>query len=63
MKRYYFTTETECDGECSIPDYQGNIRGARSYAQKYANERNEEVFINDCETSDIVDCIYPDDKQ
>lgn len=59
MKRFYFTTETMCDGECNIADYIGNIRGARTYAQKYANELNEVVYINDCSTYDIVDVIHP----
>ncbi len=60
MKRFYFTTETLSDGECPINDYCGNIRGARTYAKKHANELNEEIYINDCETEDIVDCVYPD---
>lgn len=34
MKRFYFTIESMCDGECYIPDYTGNIRGARTYAKK-----------------------------
>lgn len=58
MRRFYFTTETMCDDECWIPDHRGNIRGARTIAQRYANELNEIVYIN--EGSDIVDCIYPD---
>lgn len=65
MKRpFYFTTETMCDGECTISDYSGNVRGARTYAKKYANELKETVYINDCITEDIIDCVYPDaDKE
>lgn len=59
MKRYYFDTESSApDSVCD--DHCGNIRGARTIAQKVANELNEVVYINDCETNDIVDCIEPD---
>lgn len=34
--------------------------GARTIAQKVANELNETVYINDCETNDIVDVVEPD---
>ena len=57
MKRYYLTAESAGD---ELYEYQGNIRGARSIAQRLANERNETVFINDVETEDIVDCVWPD---
>ena len=63
MKRFYFTTESMCDGECYIPDYTGNIRGARTYAKKYADELNENVYINDCETEDIIDVIFSNDNE
>lgn len=58
MRHFWFTTETMCDDECPINDYRGNIRGARTYAQKKANELKEIVYIN--EESDIIDVIYPD---
>lgn len=57
MKRYYMTAES-ADGE--LYEHQGNVRGARSIAQKLANDRNETVFINDVETEDIVECVWPD---
>lgn len=59
MKRFYFTTE-ESAPDSIMNDHVGNIRGARTKAQRYANEHNETVIINDCETEDIVDFIYPD---
>ena len=43
-------------------DHCGNIRGARTKAQKYANENNETVIINDCETDEMIDFIYPDEE-
>lgn len=58
MRNFWFTTESMCEDECCITDYRGNIRGARTYAQKHANELNEIVYIN--EGSDIIDVIYPD---
>ena len=59
MRRYYFDTESSAhDSVCN--DHCGNIRGARTIAQKAANELNETVYINDCETNDIVDVVYPD---
>ena len=59
MKRYYFDTETSApDSVCN--DHCGNIRGARTIAQKVANELNEVVYINDCETNDIVESVFPD---
>lgn len=57
MKRYYFT---DYEGENVMYDHIGNIRGARSKAQKYANKSRKYVFINDCETDAIVDVVYPD---
>lgn len=59
MKRFYFTTEESAPDSC-INDHCGNIRGARTKAQQYANETGETVIINDCETNDIVDFVYPD---
>lgn len=59
MKRFYFTTY---NAENIMNDHLGNIRGARTKAQKYANENNKTVIINDFVTEDIVDFIYPDEK-
>lgn len=50
------TAESADDELC---EHQGNIRGARSIAQRLANDRNETVFINDVTTEDIVDCVWP----
>lgn len=55
MKRFYFTDE---EGNNIINDHIGNIRGARTKAKKYAEEHNETVYINDCETDDIIDVIF-----
>lgn len=41
-------------------EHSGNIIGARKIAQRLANKRKETVFINDVETEDIVDCVFPD---
>lgn len=57
MRRFYFTNE---DTENVANDYCGNIRGARTYAQKIANERNETIIINDCWTDEIEDFVDPD---
>jgi len=57
MKRYYMTTESADD---ELYEHRGNIRGARTIAQRLANERNETVYINSVETEDIVDCVFPD---
>lgn len=57
MRRFYFTND---DAENVANDYCGNIRGARTYAQKIANERNETIIINDCRTDEIEDFVYPD---
>lgn len=57
MRRFYFTNE---DTENVANDYCGNIRGARTYAQKIANERNETIIINDCWTDEIEDYVDPD---
>lgn len=59
-KRYYFTTDTYVDGENPCFDHIGNIRGSRALAKKVANEIKEVVYINDCETEDMVDCVFPD---
>lgn len=57
MKRFYFTNE---DAENVANDHIGNIRGARTVAKKIANERRETITINDCDTEEMVDFIYPD---
>ena len=57
MKRFYFTNEA---AENLANDYIGNIRGARTVAQRIANKRQETITINDCDTEDMVDFIYPD---
>ena len=59
MKRFYFTNE---NADNIMDDHIGNIRGARTKAQKYANENNETVIINDCKTDDMIDFIYPEEK-
>lgn len=56
MKRYYFTND-KCDN--ILDDYLGNIRGARTYAQRIANSLQQEIYINDCASDDIVDLINP----
>ena len=56
MKRFYFTDE-ECENVAK--DHTGNIRGARTKAEKLANELQKIIYINDCETDDIVDVIFP----
>ena len=56
MKRFYFTNE---DAENVANDYIGNIRGARTVAQRIANKRQETITINDCDTEEMVDFIYP----
>lgn len=58
MKRFYFTNDNT---DNIMYDHCGNIRGARTKAQAYSNEYNETVYINDCETEDIVDVIFPDE--
>lgn len=57
MRRFYFTNEDMND---VADDYCGNIRGARTYAQKIANERHETIIINDCRTDNIEDFVDPD---
>ncbi len=57
MKRFYFTNEG-AENVCN--DHIGNIRGARTVAQRIANERQETITINDCDTEEMVDFIYPD---
>lgn len=54
-KRFYFTDE---DGENIINDHVGNIRGARSKAEKAAKELGKDIFINDFDTEDIVEVIF-----
>lgn len=58
--RYYFTND-ECENVCA--DHLGNIRGARTKAQKIANERGEIIYINSCSPDEIVDVIYPDEPE
>ena len=60
MRRFYFTNN---DAENVANDYCGNIRGARTYAQKIANERNEMIIINDCWTDEIEDYVEPDNTK
>jgi len=57
MKRFYFTNE---DAENVANDHIGNIRGARTVAKRIANKRQETITINDCDTEEMVDFIYPD---
>ena len=57
-KRYWFTDE---NGENICVDYIGNIKGAITYAQKIANQKQKEIFIN-C-GDDIVDTVYCDNKE
>ena len=57
MKRYYFTNE---NADNVANDHVGNIRGARTKAQRLANERRETIVINDCDGDEMVDFIYPD---
>jgi hypothetical protein len=59
MKHFYFTND---DAENIMNDHRGNIRGARTKAQKYANENNETVIINDCDTDEMIDFIDPDEE-
>lgn len=56
-KRFYFTNE---NGDNIGNDHIGNIRGAKTVAKRLANELNCEVCINDCETEDMLDFVYPD---
>lgn len=58
-KRFYFTNE---NGDNIGNDHIGNIRGAKAAAKRLANEFNCEVCINDCETEDMLDFVYPDRK-
>lgn len=41
----------------------GNIRGARSKAKFHSDLLGEIVYINDCETEDIVDVIFPENLE
>lgn len=56
-KRFYFTLASTA-AEVGH-DHIGNIRGARSKAQKIADKTHETVFINDIYTESIVECVYP----
>lgn len=59
-RRFYFTNE---EAENIMYDHIGNIRGARSKAKFYADLSGEIVYINDCETEDIVDVIFPENLE
>ena len=59
-RRFYFTNE---EAENIMNDYIGNIRGARSRAQFYADLFGEIIYINDCGTEDIVDVIFPENNE
>ena len=56
MRRFYFTNE---EGANIADDYIGNIRGAIKIAQKIADESNETITINDCNTDEMIEFIYP----
>lgn len=58
MKRFYFTND---NAENIMMDHFGNIKGARTKAQNTL-ENNETIIINDCETEEMVDFIYPDEE-
>lgn len=60
MRRFYFTS---LSSEEIGKDHIGNIRGARRYAKELANERKETIFINDCFTEEIEDCVNPDEEE
>lgn len=53
--RFWFSVY---DDECYLEDHIGYKKGAIRKAQKYANEHNQEVFVNLDE--DIIDVVYPD---
>lgn len=61
MRRFYFQIAES--GEEIGYDHNGNIRGARTYAKKLANELHETIIINDCITDEIEDYIYPDENK
>ena len=54
MKRFWFSND---DGDNIADDHIGNLRGAKIKAQKYANETQEDVYINLDE--DIVEVVWP----
>lgn len=56
-RKFYFTNEKS---ENIMNDHIGNIRGARSKTKFHADLLGEIVYINDCETEDIVDVIFPE---
>lgn len=56
MRRFYFTND---NADNVANDYVGNIRGARTYAQKYADARNETITINDFSSDEMVDFVSP----
>lgn len=57
MKGYYFTAEGV---DVEIYEHHGNIRGARTIAQRLANEMKKTIYINSIDTEDIVDVAWPD---
>ena len=59
MKSFYFTNKY---GDWLF-GHIGNIIGARTKAQEYANRNNELVIIKDYKTHSILECIYPIRKE
>ena len=58
MMRYYFTDE---EGNEVISNHIGNIRGARKKARQATKQFNSNIYINDCETENIVDVVFKED--
>lgn len=54
-RRFYFTNEA---GENVLPDHVGNVKGAMNRAEKAAKELHENIYINDCETENIIDVAF-----
>lgn len=59
MKRFYFTNE---NFENVGNDHVGNLRGAKTQAQKIADEIGESVTVNDFDTEDIICFVYPKER-
>lgn len=59
-RRFYFTND---EAENIMYDHIGNIRGARSKAKLYVKLTGETVYINDCESDEIVEVITPEDLE
>lgn len=55
-RRFWFETE---EGDCRMNDHVGYLKGAITKAQKYANEHNCTVYINEGE--DIVECCWAEE--